>query len=95
MGMRIGCSRCNLPDLGRHCQLSVLLTRRRAPQVINEGTAHAQFEAVNRELMQAVQELELDIMIEARSVLPVDLALTHAGSFGRSSTTETVTGMMN
>ena len=35
-------------------------------QVINEGTAHAQFEQVNRELMQAVQELELDIMIEVQ-----------------------------
>ena len=49
----------------------------------------------SKQLMQAVQELELDIMIEARSVLPADLSLTHAGSFGRSSTTETVTGMMN
>jgi len=33
-------------------------------RVINDGTAHEDFDRVNRELMQAVQELELDIMIE-------------------------------
>ena len=37
-------------------------------RVINDGTAHDGFEQVNKELMQAVQELELDIMIEVSHI---------------------------
>ena len=53
-------------------------------QVINEGTAHNAFEAVNRELMHAVQELELDIMIEATRAL-VQATLSLASILARKS----------